>query len=302
MNAKKQHVIHMAHQLFVDKGFQATSIQDILDYSGISKGTFYNYFSSKNELLISIIKKVMHQIEQGRNKLLAGQNPADIEIFIKQIELQLKTNYVNHLIPLFNEIFYADDEELKQFVKEIQIKFIHWLFRRFTDIFGESKQMYLLDSAIIFSAVLQRNLQFNAMAGESKAGVSRIVRYTMEQIVKLVDNYSEADDPLFHPELLKRWLPERKDESKVVTQKLSQIVAVLKKSLSRETDDSSKFAELLDFIREELLIAESPRKYLVESVILSLKSEQLPGDIKNELEKLEETVAVYFAQLEQNGG
>ena len=54
MNDRKQHVINKAHQLFIDKGFQATSIQDILDYSGISKGTFYNYFSSKNELLIAI--------------------------------------------------------------------------------------------------------------------------------------------------------------------------------------------------------------------------------------------------------
>ena len=56
MNDRKQHVIKMAHQLFIEKGFQATSIQDILDYSGISKGTFYNYFSSKSELLIAIFK------------------------------------------------------------------------------------------------------------------------------------------------------------------------------------------------------------------------------------------------------
>ena len=42
MNDRKLHVVNMAHQLFIEKGFQATSIQDILDYSGISKGTFYN--------------------------------------------------------------------------------------------------------------------------------------------------------------------------------------------------------------------------------------------------------------------
>ncbi|MFP3340850.1 TetR/AcrR family transcriptional regulator, partial [Micrococcus sp. SIMBA_131] len=56
MNDRKQHVIKMAHQLFIERGFQSTSIQDILEYSGISKGTFYNYFSSKNELLIALFK------------------------------------------------------------------------------------------------------------------------------------------------------------------------------------------------------------------------------------------------------
>ncbi len=54
MNNRKQQVVKNAHHLFfVEKGFQAISIQDIIDYSGISKGTFYNYFSSKNELLTS---------------------------------------------------------------------------------------------------------------------------------------------------------------------------------------------------------------------------------------------------------
>ena len=46
MNDRKQHVVHMAHQLFINKGVQSTSVQDIFEYSGISKGTFYNYFSS----------------------------------------------------------------------------------------------------------------------------------------------------------------------------------------------------------------------------------------------------------------
>ncbi|MGA9287974.1 MAG: helix-turn-helix domain-containing protein, partial [Anaerobacillus sp.] len=63
MNDRKQHVIKMAHQLFIDRGFQATSIQDILDYSGISKGTFYNYFSSKNELLIALFKALYGSME-----------------------------------------------------------------------------------------------------------------------------------------------------------------------------------------------------------------------------------------------
>ena len=74
----------MAHQLFIDKGFHATSINDIIEYSGISKGTFYNYFSSKNELIIELFKTNYKQLEKDRNDLLIGQDPANFEIFIKQ--------------------------------------------------------------------------------------------------------------------------------------------------------------------------------------------------------------------------
>ncbi|WP_442956966.1 TetR/AcrR family transcriptional regulator [Planococcus sp. MB-3u-03] len=44
----KQQIINAAHRLFIQKGYNASSIQDILDEAGISKGTFYNYFTSKS--------------------------------------------------------------------------------------------------------------------------------------------------------------------------------------------------------------------------------------------------------------
>ncbi|WP_246483829.1 TetR/AcrR family transcriptional regulator [Heyndrickxia vini] len=87
MKSRKQHVMTVAHQLFIHKGFQATSIQDILEGSSISKGTFYNYFPSKNELLLAIFADSYNELEKKREKLLIGQNRSDIEIFIKQIEL-----------------------------------------------------------------------------------------------------------------------------------------------------------------------------------------------------------------------
>lgn len=44
-----------AISLFSTKGYDATSIQDIVAHSGLSVGTVYNYFSNKEELLTSII-------------------------------------------------------------------------------------------------------------------------------------------------------------------------------------------------------------------------------------------------------
>lgn len=41
-------------RLFEKKGFSETSIQDIVDSIGVTKGTFYYYFSSKEELLMDI--------------------------------------------------------------------------------------------------------------------------------------------------------------------------------------------------------------------------------------------------------
>jgi AcrR family transcriptional regulator len=297
MNERKQHVIDMAHQLFIDKGFQATSIQDILDYSGISKGTFYNYFSSKNELLIAIFKTIFNKIDHERKELLIGQNPADIEIFIKQIELQMKTNRKNKLWALFEEVMVSNDADLKQFIKRGQLITLRWFYQRFIDIFGESKKPYLLDCAIMFMGILQQNIKFYYMAHESRASITQVVRYSLERIVKIVDEVAISADQLIPPEFLEKWLPDCKKADHVLQQNLYHSVLEMKKALNH-SEDQTKYIELLDFLLDELLHSKNPRKFLIESAIFSLKADQ-ESFRKKELQKLEQLVEAYFFQKDK---
>ncbi len=299
MNARKQHVLKMAHQLFIDKGFQATSIQDILDYSGISKGTFYNYFSSKNELLIALFKSIYQKLEQDRNELLIGQNPANIEIFIKQIELQMKTNKANKLVSLFEEINFSNDLELKQLIKLGNLRMIRWLYRRFMDIFGESKKPYLLDCAIMFMGILQYNLKYFAMANEANsnaASIYTVVRYSVERVVKMVDEVSANKEQLIQPELLENWLPDCQKIEPAFQEDLYHVILSLKKEVNKK-QEQTEYIELLDFIQEELLHTKKPRKFLIESTLLSLNSQQIFD--KKHLQKLEQLVADYFSQKQE---
>ena len=296
MNDRKQQVINKAHQLFIDKGFQATSIQDILEYSGISKGTFYNYFSSKNELLIAIFKNVFKQVEQGRNELLIGQDPSNIEIFIKQIEIQLKTNYENKLFSLFEEVYFSKDEELKQYIKLGNLLSLNWLYERFTDLFGESRKPYLLDCAIMFTGILQHTLKYNHFAYENDISIHKIVRYCVKRMIKIIDEVTDADEQLIKPELFESWLPNCKHTDKSLQKKLNPLVLALKKALDQQdVPEKSKLIELLDFIQDELFNSKNPRKFLIESALLSLKSSETVFK-NNELQKLDQVITDYFRE------
>ena len=154
MNSRRQNVIDTAHKLFIEKGYQATSIQDILDGSGISKGTFYNYFPSKGELFIAIFRSYYKKLRQAREELLIGQDLADIEIFIKQLELHMMVNKQSKLLILIEEVRVSNDDELKQFINRTPIVKHTMDVYRFLDIFGETKKPYLLDSAIIFHSMM----------------------------------------------------------------------------------------------------------------------------------------------------
>ncbi len=59
---KKQLIMEKALELFAKQGFEATSVQQITDYCGISKGAFYLSFKSKDELILALVDHFMIQL------------------------------------------------------------------------------------------------------------------------------------------------------------------------------------------------------------------------------------------------
>jgi AcrR family transcriptional regulator len=59
--AKKQLIMEKALELFAKQGFEATSIQQITEHCGISKGAFYLSFKSKDELILALVDHFMMQ-------------------------------------------------------------------------------------------------------------------------------------------------------------------------------------------------------------------------------------------------
>lgn len=57
-DARRAEILQKAQQLFLSQGYEKTPINDILQALGISKGTFYHYFKSKEELLDAIIEEM----------------------------------------------------------------------------------------------------------------------------------------------------------------------------------------------------------------------------------------------------
>lgn len=71
---RKESIIKTAERLFFERGYDETSIQDILDALSISKGGFYHYFESKIALLEEICRqRSAREIERIRMELFSGK-------------------------------------------------------------------------------------------------------------------------------------------------------------------------------------------------------------------------------------
>lgn len=296
MKDRKLHVLTCAHKLFIEKGFQATSIQDILDESGIAKGTLYNYFSSKNELLIALFKTLYKKMEKERNDLLIGQDPSDINIFIKQFELQMETNRANKLISLFEEVIFINDSELKDFIQKSQLRMLRWVHQRFLEIFGEEKREYLWDCAIMYLGILNHGIRYYTMTHDKKLDIHRVVQYSVNRLVKIVEDVAESGEVLVEAESMARWVPHEGDHELPLPHAIAHAVSDLKKNLSGGAD-YERLAELLDFIQQELngKNGTAPRRFLVESAMDSLRgNEDFVSKGGTDLRNLQELVERYL--------
>ena len=66
----KEEIVKKSVKLFERKGFSETSIQDIVDSIGVTKGTFYYYYSSKENLLMEIHLRYIDDLLKKQRSIL----------------------------------------------------------------------------------------------------------------------------------------------------------------------------------------------------------------------------------------
>jgi len=109
----RQCLLAKGRELFLQYGFAKTSIDDLVQVCGIGKGSFYKFFSSKEELFYLVLKKE----EEIRNRLI-GEHlqedlpPKEMIVSFFQKALQLADNN-----PLLQQIF--EDGEYKRIIRKV---------------------------------------------------------------------------------------------------------------------------------------------------------------------------------------
>lgn len=72
-----------ALQLWRDHGFDETTVAEVCDAAGVSKGTFYFYFPRKEDLLLELAVTTSERTWEEAQKLLAGE--AATPVILKEI-------------------------------------------------------------------------------------------------------------------------------------------------------------------------------------------------------------------------
>ncbi|MFD7238657.1 TetR/AcrR family transcriptional regulator [Streptomyces syringium] len=71
--AVPQRLLAAATRLFADQGYDRTSVQEIVEAAGVTKGALYHYFGSKDDLLHEVYARVL-RLQQERLDAMAGSD------------------------------------------------------------------------------------------------------------------------------------------------------------------------------------------------------------------------------------
>ena len=90
MASKKEQILDKALHLFLEKGFDKTSISDILDSLDIARGTLYYHFESKEAIMDAIIARQAQKVIQKVEKIV---NDHSLPVYDKLFALFAAMNF-----------------------------------------------------------------------------------------------------------------------------------------------------------------------------------------------------------------
>lgn len=118
---KRKKIVDKAWELFAKNGYKETKVEDITKDLGISKGSFYTYFATKDELLYEVLGKIKKEINRNLENINVNQVPEKVlEDYVKA-----KMNYVVKILNnmrLNSVEKYSIDPKLRNFFEELKEK------------------------------------------------------------------------------------------------------------------------------------------------------------------------------------
>ena len=140
--AKKDKIIEKSMELFCEKGYYATKVEEITKALGISKGNFYTYFASKEEVLYEILNIMKNEKIRMLGEINTDKAPKEV---LKDFIEDYKRYVFKYLkkVTLQNMDSFLKDEKVVNYIVEMQDILIEFLKKNIVErIEGSKNKVY----------------------------------------------------------------------------------------------------------------------------------------------------------------
>jgi AcrR family transcriptional regulator len=114
-----QRLLNVARTLFAEKGFEGTSVQDVVVAAGVTKGAMYHYFSSKDDLLYEIYGRVLRMQMERLEKFVSQEGSVEERLHAAAADVVVTTiENLDSTTIFFRSLHQLSEEKQKEIRRE----------------------------------------------------------------------------------------------------------------------------------------------------------------------------------------
>lgn len=241
MNEKKLKLIDKGLTLFAEKGYHATSIQEIAKEAGISKGAFYLYFQSKEDFIVRSIdyihEKMTTQLAEVKSEPLKPR-----ETLEKQIaELIGYIDQYKGFITMYLTESISIGDRMDALIKKMEMKNFNWMREVIAKFYGDKIGNLTFDAMVQFEGIISGYVKW-MIVYNIKVDPKQASEFIVRRLDSLISSMiREEDTPLIteeHVGCLRAYHKQTADD----------IITVLKGKIATLPVGQKKQEQLIDVI------------------------------------------------------
>jgi AcrR family transcriptional regulator len=100
-----ERLIAAATRLFAENGYENTSVQEIVDAAGVTKGAMYHYFAAKDDLLYSIYHRLLALQTERLRRIVGGPGGPEERLRAAAVDvLETSSDHLDELTVFFRSM------------------------------------------------------------------------------------------------------------------------------------------------------------------------------------------------------
>jgi len=270
---KKEEIMQSATHLFSEKGYSSTSVQEIANDCGISKGTLYSFFNSKEELLIQVIKHNHNKMLQQTMNVNLDSSLSAKERLIQKLVVQFDGFRKNKdfMGMLLRALPPRDNPQISLLMKRIRIAMVVWYKECLIEAYGNKVEPYIWDLVFMFQGALK---EYATLAVHEKKDIDfqSAVRFIVGHFDTMIHHTRDLEPVLTSQEMVEYESFEIDLEPESPKEQINQLMEDLHgriKNISIREESRQDSILAIQSLQKEIH-AREPRRFLIKSLLLYL--------------------------------
>lgn len=288
MSIMKQKIMESAMRHFSEKGYAATSIQEIADDCGIAKGSLYKFFQSKEDLLIELHYEQQKSMHDEIDRIRADRAHSLREAFIRETEYQFEFFMQNKFIMREIKEMSSTSGKIAPFLLRLRSKLLSNCKEGLLVYLGKEMEPNIWDMVAIYTGIM-REFMILLVFENKPLHVSEVALFIVDRMEEMSSNIRhKKSKPILQDTIMNEIIELGAECSLSVAEHRKSLLQTLCSTIMELTATNYRKTELQDAVTllREQLDHKEPKAVMIKALLNFLGEEHSLKGIVRQLEQL----------------